>query len=922
MLNNHFREIAEPAEQPQASPSSRNTAVAAAIAITLGLLVLIGWANDFELLKRMRPGFAAMNPLAACCFILAGIALLLAKSGHRRAAFSAGGFICLITLAKAADMVSGAVPIDQLLFAETLASGSALPNRMAPNTTLAFFLVALGLMFSCGRKRAFGLISQGLGAAGLLISIFALIGYAFGINHLNSVGPLIPMAFHTGLGLAITSIGVMSLTPQTGLVLVLRDPGSAGSMGRIVLPLAILIPVTVGAMRLLGQNRGYYGTEAGVALQVIANVVVTSVLLSAAIIALHRSDCVRRKREHDLGRSEERYRLAEKVAQVGHWRMDLPSLEVNWSDEVFRITGVPQENGVPSAMDILDIYHPDDRALVRQHVRNALREGTGWEDVVRLRRPGGEVRHVSSHGVCERDEQGRLTGLFGVFADITELEHARRKAEEATAAKAAFLANMSHEIRTPLNGVMGFAELLLGSELGAEQKRHATLVFESAQTLLKLLNDILDVSKIDAGQLEIAQEPFDLAHQLRQCVRLMEAMAQKKGLELILNGDSTLPKHIVGDGLRIRQILLNLLGNAIKFTACGSVTVQAAATMSDAGLPVVEIDVIDTGVGIAKARQALIFDEFVQADASTSRRFGGSGLGLTISRRLAELMGGDIRLTSDEGFGTRVTLVVPLKTAEHPLRRVSDRHAEPAVLLPGASSEDRGITILLAEDLDINQELITGMLARMGYKTEIAADGEEAIRLAGRLVDQPDAYGMILMDIQMPVVDGIAATKAIRGLGGRASQIPIVALTANAYEADIHECRNAGMVDHLSKPVSMAMLGATLTRWLRKDEPRIERRAVSLPNMRPLADKFADRKSAYAARLAELGGALSAGSPEERESLIAEAEEIAHKIAGTAAMFGEPELGEAAAEAEDGLKEAGDGSVWIGHLLKALRRAA
>lgn len=355
---------------------------------------------------------------------------------------------------------------------------------------------------------------------------------------------------------------------------------------------------------------------------------------------------------------------------------------MSWSEEVFQISGIPKDRGVPSAADILHIYCPDDRRFVRESVRDALRHGRDWEYLVRICRPDGELRHVSSHGVCERDENGRLTGLFGVFADITELEEARRKAEEATAAKAVFLANMSHEIRTPLNGVMGFAELLLASELGAEQKRHASLIFDSAQTLLKLLNDILDLSKIEAGQLEIAQDPIDLTHQLRQCVRLMDAMAQNKGLALTLAVDSTLPKHVVGDGLRLRQILLNLLGNAIKFTERGSVVVEAAAAVSDTGSPIIEINVTDTGVGIPAERQPSVFDEFVQADVSTSRRYGGSGLGLTISRRLAALMGGEIKLTSREGEGTRVTLTVPLQAVTHPLRRATD----PAEVAPRQAS--------------------------------------------------------------------------------------------------------------------------------------------------------------------------------------------------------------------------------------------
>lgn len=910
-------------EQAEPDALASLSLITACSAVAAGLLVLVGWANDIEVLKRIRPGFAAMNPLSASCLILSGIGILLVRNGRRYAALAVGSMVLLVAAAKAADIVWGGIPVDQLLFATKLAEESALPNAMPPNTALAFLLVGLALMCRASGRRIFDLISQGLGASVLVISIFALIGYAFGIHHLQSVGPFIPMALHSGLGLVMVAVGVMSLTPHCGLMLVLRDTGSAGSMARTVLPLAILVPVAVGGLRLWGQKNGYYGTEAGVALQVIANVLVTSVLLTSSIVALYRIERVRRQREQDLTRSEASYRLAEKVAQVGHWRMDLPSQQVTWSEEVFQISGIPKERGVPSAADILQIYSADDRRFVRESVRDALRHGRDWEYLVRICRPSGELRHVSSHGVCERDENGTLTGLFGVFADITELEGARRRAEEATAAKAVFLANMSHEIRTPLNGVMGFAELLLASELDAEQKRHATLIFDSAQTLLKLLNDILDLSKIEAGQLDIAQDPIDLAHQLEQCVRLMDAMAQNKGLALTLAVDPALPKHVVGDGLRVRQILLNLLGNAIKFTASGSVAVEAAAAVSDTGSPTIEINVTDTGVGIPAERQASVFEEFVQADVSTSRRFGGSGLGLTISRRLAALMGGEIKLISREGEGTRVTFTLPLQAITHSLRRASDPPAQVLLPQPGVSATGEAVTILLAEDLDINQELITRMLDRMGYKVDIAGDGQEAIRLASRLREEPDAYGMILMDIQMPVVDGITAARAIRALGGRASQIPIVALTANAYASDIEECRRAGMSDHLPKPVSMAALGAAMTRWLGTEVPTVDRRRPSPENELSLADRFAQRKDEYAARLAELQRALATASDEEREPLMGEAEKIAHQLAGTAAIFGERPLGELAAAVEDSLRaEAENGSARIGDLIGALRRAA
>ncbi len=522
-----------------------------------------------------------------------------------------------------------------------------------------------------------------------------------------------------------------------------------------------------------------------------------------------------------------------------------------------------------------------------------------------------------------------LSGRVWTFTDVTELEHARREAEIATVAKSAFLANMSHEIRTPLNGVLGFAELLLGGELRPDQKRHASVIFESAQTLLTLLNDILDVSKIDAGQMEVVAEPFDLWHQMRQCTQLMESTAEKKRLLLTLEIDPALPQHVIGDALRGRQVILNLLGNAIKFTERGSVVVEAVAA-HEGGRRIVEIRIADTGVGIPLARQASVFEEFVQAEASTSRRFGGSGLGLSISRRLVLLMGGDIALQSHEGQGTTVSLRLPLKEIVHPMRRRSDQGDEVqedgtrcSATAPGAR------TILLVEDLDINQELIRAMLGQMGYAVEVASDGAEAIQLCRRLKAKPDLYDLILMDIQMPVVDGLTATRAIRALGGRALEIPILALTANAFASEVQESRDAGMNEHISKPVSMAALRAALSRWLADKPFKAPRRRHDDQPKSPLAAKFAERMAEYAARLDEIRSELAEANGNRRRELMEEAEGIAHRLAGTAAMFDRRALGELAGDVEDCLKgrSADDGktaspALRIKDLAEALRQAA
>ena len=520
---------------------------AAACAALIGLVVLFGWASGQLTLTRVLPGLTAMNPLTAVALVLLALGVGGPMVTWRVRALAAGPV--LIGLVKLAQLGFGwKVGVDQLLFEDKLAMlRDVAPNRMAPNTAGALALLGLALILGTLRPARFKFAAQTIAFSIAGLAFFALIGHLLGNATFYKIGQFNGMALNTAAALLALSVGVMCTHVDVGLMQIVRDRGPAGTIARTTLPLALMVPVIVGFLRLLGEQAGLYGTYQGVAIMVFANILVTFALLSASLVVLSRNDRRRHERETGIARSEEHYRLAERLAHSGHWRMALPKGPITWSEEMYYIFGLT-EDVIPSLTAVATLFPPDEIELCRAELKAVMATGQAIESTHQFTRPDGNQRHITTHLSCERDEDGAITALFGVCVDITDLELARRTAEDATQAKAAFLANMAHEIRTPMNGVMGFAELLLCGPLAPEQQRQAALILDSGRSLLKLLNDILDVSKIDAGQLEIANEPFVLRHGVAQCVDLMRPMASQKGLEILFEIAPDVPTRVGATG--------------------------------------------------------------------------------------------------------------------------------------------------------------------------------------------------------------------------------------------------------------------------------------------------------------------------------------------------------------------------------------
>jgi two-component system sensor histidine kinase/response regulator len=663
-----------------------------------------------------------------------------------------------------------------------------------------------------------------------------------------------------------------------------------------------------------------------------------------------------KKAEEALRQSEERYRLVARATDETIWDSDILADEQTWNGAVQTMFGYPPEQRTSTAWWEEHI-HPGDRERILASV-DAVLEGGGevWSGEYRFRRADGAYSTVVDRAYVVRDAVGRPVRMIGSMSDITgrkryerELRVAREEAERANRAKSEFLANMSHEIRTPMNGILGMTELLLDTPLNEEQREFAQTVRLSGQNLMMIINDILDFSKIEAGAMRLETIDLDLRSTVEDVTVLLAGKAQDKGLELASLIEPEVPEALRGDPGRLRQILTNLLGNAIKFTDEGEVIVRVELLGEDKERATVRFEVSDTGIGMSPEQQRRLFLAFTQADASTTRRYGGTGLGLAISKQLVNLMGGEMGVESEPGSGSTFSFAVTFeKQADEagPVRAAADLagrralvvddnrtnrtilekqlsswgvlttsveggpealeelrsseelydlavldmqmpgmdgmelagriKADPAlspirvVLLTsmgrrgeeaGRSSIDACLTkplrqselydalvtvmsgtapeerrpvplrgqgrqkaltrrVLVAEDNPVNQKVAQRMLENLGYRVDVVADGREAVEaLTGT------AYGAVLMDVQMPGMDGYRATRRIRQredrsgrrsmmMGLRRRRTPIIAMTANAMQGDRERAIEAGMDDYVSKPVSREELGAVLGKWV------------------------------------------------------------------------------------------------------------